>query len=180
MVRGLIDWMEHGFVEPESVSSPRPTTSTTATRSPASSRLHDPDPSGRVQSSHLYELFCAWAKAAGEAEWKQKGFSQALKAKGLASKASNGMHWLGIKAIRVPGDFVERRGRCETLSGEPDRSLILAGLAIARIRLPNPASARTMTMCRDLRSFQPEGWRKLGRKGKAADFCGFGRVGTLA
>jgi DNA primase len=97
MVRGLIDWMEHGFVEPESVQLA--SADYKHDSDPLSSFLKlctEPDPHGRVQSSHLYETFCAWAKAAGETEWKQKGFSQALKAKGLASKASNGMHWLGL------------------------------------------------------------------------------------
>jgi DNA primase len=101
MVRGTIDWMDHGFVEPESVQLA--SADYKHDSDPISSFLAyctEPDPSGRVQSSHLYDLFCAWAKAAGETEWKQKGFSQALKAKGLASKASNGMHWLGIRATK--------------------------------------------------------------------------------
>jgi DNA primase len=111
MVRGTIDWMEHGFVEPESVQLA--SADYKHDSDPISSFLQlctVPDPQGRVQSSHLYDTFCAWAKAAGETEWKQKGFSQALKAKGLASKASNGMHWLGIRMIKKPGDFIDAEG----------------------------------------------------------------------
>jgi DNA primase catalytic core len=112
MVRGTIDWMEHGFVEPESVQLA--SADYKQDSDPLSSFLRlctQADPQGRVQSSHLYETFCAWAKAAGETEWKQKGFSQALKAKGLASKASNGMHWLGITMVRSAGDFIDSDGK---------------------------------------------------------------------
>jgi DNA primase len=116
MVRGLIDWMEFGFVEPESVQLA--SADYKQDSDPLSSFLKlctVPDPQGRVQSSHLYDTFCAWAKAAGETEWKQKGFSQALKAKGLASKASNGMHWLGITMTKRPGDFIDAEGRVVAL-----------------------------------------------------------------
>jgi DNA primase len=119
MVRGLIDWMEHGFVEPESVQLA--SADYKHDSDPLSSFLKlctEPDPQGRVQSSHLYDTFCAWAKAAGETEWKQKGFSQALKAKGLASKASNGMHWLGLRMIKRPSDFIDPEGKVVQLIAE--------------------------------------------------------------
>jgi DNA primase len=119
MVRGLIDWMEHGFVEPESVQLA--SADYKQDSDPISSFLRtctEPDAAGRVQSSQLYETFCAWAKAAGENEWKQKGFSQALKAKGLASKASNGMHWLGLRMIKQPGDFIDAEGKVVKLYAE--------------------------------------------------------------
>jgi DNA primase len=110
----------------------------------------EPDPSGRVQSSHLYaRLFCAWAKAAGETEWKQKGFSQALKAKGLATKASNGMHWLGIKAIRQP-ERLRRRGGPGEERCRPSPTARHGDLADrADPRAAPAASAATTTMCRD-------------------------------
>jgi hypothetical protein len=72
--------------------------------------MHRPRPRSRVQSSVLYETYQAWTKAAGEYEWKQKGFSQALKAKGLAAKASNGMHWLGMRLVKTRHDFVDVHG----------------------------------------------------------------------
>jgi DNA primase len=121
MVRGLIDWMEHGFVTPESVTLA--SADYKQDSDPLSSFLKtctEPDPQGRVQSSHLYDTFCAWAKAAGETEWKQKGFSQALKAKGLASKASNGMHWLGMRMTKRPGDFIDAEGKVVKLDAIDD------------------------------------------------------------
>jgi DNA primase catalytic core len=133
MVRGLVDWMEHGFVEPESVQLA--SADYKQDSDPISSFLRTctaPDPEGRVQSSHLYELFCAWAKAAGETEWKQKGFSQALKAKGLASKTSNGVHWLGLRTTREPFDFVDSEGRVRNLDA------LVEGAADSRPAEPPP------------------------------------------
>lgn len=139
MVRGLIDWMERGFVEPESVqlasldyrqdSDPLSTFLRTCT-------AHDPE--GRVQSSQLYALFCAWAKAAGEKEWTNKGFSQALKGKGLVSKASNGIHWLGLTMVRKPEDFIDTMtGRVrDDLAGSDDPGGELAVDEGARSRAP--------------------------------------------
>ncbi len=116
MVGGLLDYLDHGFVEPESVQLA--SADYKQDSDPLTSFLNtcvQMEPEGRVQSSVLYATFCAWAKAAGEREWTQKGFSQALKAKGLASKASNGMHWLGLKLIREAGDFVDHEGKVRTL-----------------------------------------------------------------
>lgn len=110
MVRGALDWMDNGFVEPDSVREA--TAEFKDDSDPATRFLRActvPDEKGSVQSSALYVVFQAWAKAAGETEWTQKGFSQALKAR-LAKKASNGMHWLGIKLIREAHDFVDGDG----------------------------------------------------------------------
>lgn len=110
MVRGALDWMDHGFIEPDSVRDA--TAEFKADSDPATRFLRtctEPDEHGSVQSSTLYAVFLAWAKAAGETEWSQKGFSGALKSK-LAKKASNGMHWLGIKLIRQAHDFVDEQG----------------------------------------------------------------------
>lgn len=128
MVGGLLDYLDNGFVEPESVQVA--SADYKSDSDPLSSFLRtctEADPQGRVQSSVLYNTFCAWAKAAGETEWKQKGFSQALKAKGLASKASNGMHWLGIRLIREAGDFVDHEGKVRNLSEEAEPRTFEAG-----------------------------------------------------
>lgn len=116
MIGGLLDYLDHGFVEPESVqlasadykqdSDPLSTFLRTCTVV---------DPEGRAQGSEVYATFCAWAKAAGEVEWKPKGFAQALKAKGMAHKHSNGTHWLGIRLIRSPGDFIDGEGKVRSL-----------------------------------------------------------------
>jgi DNA primase len=111
MVRGLLDWLDHGFVEPESVQLA--SADYKHDSDPLSNFLRlctAPDPDARVQSSTLYATYEAWTKATGEYCWKQKGFSQALKAKGLAAKASNGMHWLGIRLVKSVHDFVDQHG----------------------------------------------------------------------
>lgn len=119
MVRGTVDWMQHGFIEPEDVK----------VQSAAYRDDSDPlasflrmctvdDPGSRVQSSKLYDLFCAWAKAAGEMEWKQKGFSRAMKDRGFDNKQSNGMQWLGLRTVREVWDFVDEKGNVVDLDAE--------------------------------------------------------------
>ena len=115
MVRGLIDWMDNGFVEPEDVK--RQSEAYRDDSDPLASFLRMctvEDQSARVQSSHLYEVFCAWAKAAGEVEWKQKGFSKAMKDRGFDNKQSNGMQWLGLKLVKQKHDFVDEHGNVVT------------------------------------------------------------------
>ncbi len=115
-VRGLLDWMNNGFIEPDDVAAASADYKDDS--DPIASFLRmctEQDPEARVQSSHLYELFCAWAKAAGEIEWKQKGFSRALKGKGFNNKASNGMQWLGLRMVRQVRDFVDENGHVVTM-----------------------------------------------------------------
>ncbi|CAN5336788.1 hypothetical protein BH10PSE12_BH10PSE12_02860 [soil metagenome] len=116
MVRGAIDWMEHGFVEPDSVTVA--TVDFKEDSDPLSAFLRlctVVDPESRVQSSHLYDLFCAWCKVAGETEWKQKGFSQAMKAKGFSKKTSNGVQWEGLRMTHAVGDFIDHEGKVKTI-----------------------------------------------------------------
>jgi P4 family phage/plasmid primase-like protien len=111
MVRGLLDWLDNGFVEPESVQLA--SADYKHDSDPISNFLAFctvPDPTARVQSSTLFETYEAWGKAVGETTWKQKSFSQAVKAKGLVSKASNGIHWLGIRLVKTRNDFVDAHG----------------------------------------------------------------------
>jgi DNA primase len=70
---------------------------------------------GRIQSSRLYEVFCAWCKAAGEKEWSTKGFAKAMQDKGFHKKASDGMQWLGLTLIREVGYFIDGEGRVRSL-----------------------------------------------------------------
>ncbi|GGB26854.1 hypothetical protein GCM10011380_15520 [Sphingomonas metalli] len=106
LLAGLIDWRLHGLQEPASVRG------ATADYREAS------DPLGlflaactveergeRVRSSQLYALFKAWATAAGEREWSQKGFSTAMLDRGHRRKESNGMWWMDLKMVRDPADF---------------------------------------------------------------------------
>lgn len=114
LVAGLLDWMENGFIEPKAV------TDATA------DYRDDSDPlarflrmcvevtgqeGDRVQSSVLHNVFCAWAKAAGEYDWKNKRFTLEMKAKGFKNKQSNGMQFLGLKLIKDVSDFIDADGR---------------------------------------------------------------------
>ncbi len=121
LVAGLIDYLENGLVEPKSV-----TEATSAYRDAS-----DPlarflrlcvveDAESRVQSSKLHEVFVAWCKAAGERDWSNKGFSNALAEKGYQKKQSDGMQWLGIRLVREVHDFVDSDGKPRSLGDEFD------------------------------------------------------------
>ncbi|WP_411340325.1 phage/plasmid primase, P4 family [Sphingopyxis sp. J-6] len=114
LVAGLLDWMANGFIEPKAV------TDATA------DYRDDSDPlarflrmcvevtgqeGDRVQSSVLHNVFCAWAKAAGEYDWKNKRFTLEMKAKGFKNKQSNGMQFLGLRLIKDVSDFIDADGR---------------------------------------------------------------------
>lgn len=115
MVRGVIDWMQHGFVEPEDV-----TIQSLAYRDdsdPLASflRLCTAEEEGaRTQSSVLYKVYCAWCKAAGENPWSNKGLTRAMKDRGFDNKASNGIQWLGFRLTKQEWDFVDDKGEVRT------------------------------------------------------------------
>ncbi|WP_343526781.1 phage/plasmid primase, P4 family [Sphingomonas sp.] len=121
LVQGLLDYMAHGLVEPASV-----TQATEAYRDqsdPIARFLRlctEADPASRVQSSKLHEVFVAWAKAAGEREWSNKGFSNAMSDKGYQKKASDGMQWLGLKLVKQVEDFVDINGKVLKLEDRDD------------------------------------------------------------
>ncbi len=119
LVRGLLDYLQHGLVEPASV-----TEATRAYRDasdPLARFLRlcvEQDAEGRVQSSKLHEVFTAWCKAAGEREWSNKGFSNAMLEKGFQKKQSDGMQWLGIRLIKAVDDFVDEHGKVRAQIGD--------------------------------------------------------------
>jgi len=121
LVKGLLDYLENGLVEPEEV-----TAATQAYRDasdPLARFLRlctQPDPASRIQSSRLHDVFVAWCKAAGEREWSNKGLAKALADKGYEKKASDGMQWLGLKLIKDVGDFVDREGNVISLPDDDD------------------------------------------------------------
>lgn len=121
LVQGLLDYMANGLVEPASV-----TQATEAYRDqsdPIARFLRlctEVDASSRVQSSKLHEVFVAWAKAAGEREWSNKGFSNAMSDKGYQKKASDGMQWLGLKLVKQVEDFVDIHGKVLKLEDRDD------------------------------------------------------------
>ena len=106
LLAGLTDWRLHGLQEPAIV------------RGATADYREESDPMGRflasctaeakgerVQSSKLYALFIAWARAAGEREWTQTGFSKAMADRGHRKVESHGMRWLDLAMTRAPADF---------------------------------------------------------------------------
>jgi putative DNA primase/helicase len=112
IMAGLVDWRANGFVEPDAV---RDATSEYRDNSDPLARFLRLctrfDAGARVQSSHLFSVFEAWARAAGEVEWKPKGFAKAMESKGFKKTRSNGMQWEGIALIKAVHDFVDADGR---------------------------------------------------------------------
>lgn len=138
LVDGLVDWLENGLTEPQAVKE-----ATEAYRDQS-----DPlarflrlctvaDAEARVQSSLLHEVFCAWAKAAGEREWSNKGFSNAMAEKGWQKKQSDGMKWLGLRLVRSASDFVDENGKVrEGLDLEPPPPVAAAAADPPRAQPP--------------------------------------------
>jgi DNA primase len=118
LIEGACDWLRHGFIEPGSVTE---WTDEYKDENDPLGRFMayctEPAPGDRIQSSKLYQLFVAWSKATGGPEWSQPHFSKKMKGKGYSSKASNGMQWLGIKAVREVSEFVDGDGVVRDLSG---------------------------------------------------------------
>jgi putative DNA primase/helicase len=109
LLDGLRGWMDHRLVAPESV---REATADYRRDSDPLGRFLEacvaPDPDGRVQSSAIHELFCAWAKANGAAEWSNKGLTAALIERGLQRTKSGVMFWTGVKVTREVSDFANK------------------------------------------------------------------------
>lgn len=120
LVEGLVDYLEHGFVEPEGVTL---ATADYRNQSDPLGRFlelcTEPDAGSRVKSSELHEVFAAWCKAAGEKEWTPVGFSNALIDKGFSKVRSDGMRWEGLRLTRAVSDFIDAEGRpVRTLSDD--------------------------------------------------------------
>lgn len=98
MLAGLIDLKENGLIESDNI---RAATDKYRDQSDQLGRfLHDctVDKAGsRAKSSHLFELFKAWAAAEGAGEWQPQGFAKAMEDRGYERKTSNGVWWLDIE-----------------------------------------------------------------------------------
>jgi putative DNA primase/helicase len=103
LLEGLCDWKEHGLIEPDQV---RMATEAYRDQSDELGRfLHDvcevgedmPQRPMRVAAKLLHDTYLAWCDQAGGAFWKIGGFKKAMLDKGFASKASDGMKWLGVR-----------------------------------------------------------------------------------
>lgn len=112
LIDGLRDWADGGLIQPDDVIE-----ATEAYR-----RESDPlgrfleacivaDPGHREQSSKLYEVFQAWARASGEREWSARGFAQAMSERGYHIKHSNVNWWLDVRLTKTINDFVDMDGK---------------------------------------------------------------------
>ncbi len=119
---GLLDWRAGGLVEPDSVIA---ATAKYREQSDQLGRFLDectrPESGARSKSSTLFQLFIAWSKATGSAEWQPQGFSKAMEDRGFEKKASNGIQWLDIEMTKTPDDYADsdtgRRSRRD--DGDP-------------------------------------------------------------
>ena len=106
LLDGLRDWLDRGLGEPAAV-----TEATAAYRTDSDplgrflSLCTEPDPEGRVQSSVIYVVFCAWAVAVGEKTWTQTGFSRAMTDRGIRSVHSNQRFFAGLRLVKGVADF---------------------------------------------------------------------------
>lgn len=138
LIDGALDWLKHGFVEPEDVT--QWTEEYKDENDPLGRFLSyciEVDPGSRIQASRLHELFVAWSKATGGPDWSMSFLKKKMNGKGFSSKASNGMQWLGLKAVRSVGDFVDEHGNVIDLSGAvaPDHAAHGGGAVAARTNL---------------------------------------------
>ncbi|EZP57443.1 phage/plasmid primase, P4 family [Sphingomonas sp. RIT328] len=108
LLEGLLDWRAHGLVEPESVIA---ATAKYREQSDQLGRFLDectrPMSGARSKSSTLFQLFTAWSKATGSAEWQTQGFSKAMEDRGFEKKSSNGIQWLDIEMTKSPDDYAD-------------------------------------------------------------------------
>lgn len=121
---GLLDWRENGLTEPETVIA------ATAKYREQSDQLGrflsecTRDVAGaRSKSSVLFQLFGAWVKANGAAEWQQVGFTKAMEDRGYETKRSNGMQWLGLEMIKTVDDFADTGARGDEDDERPSSPL---------------------------------------------------------
>jgi putative DNA primase/helicase len=120
LMEGLLDWREHGLVEPDSVIA---ATAKYREQSDQLGRFLDECTKAvagaRSKSSALFELFKAWSKASGSAEWQTQGFSKAMEDRGFEKKPSNGIQWLDIEMTKSVADYVDADAGRSGYGGDP-------------------------------------------------------------
>lgn len=106
MLNGLIDLLTNGLAESSNILA---ATEKYRDQSDQLGRfLHDctRDEAGeKVASSVLLDLFNAWARATGVAEWQPHGFSKAMEDRGYEKFQSNGIKWRDIAATVTKADI---------------------------------------------------------------------------
>lgn len=130
LIEGALDWLKHGFIEPEDVTQ----------WTEEYKDENDPlgrflayctviEPKERIQASRFHALFAAWSKATGGPDWSMPYLKKKMSAKGFSSKASNGMQWLGLRAVKQVDDFIDHQGNVIDLSRGDDGAGPAAGAA---------------------------------------------------
>jgi putative DNA primase/helicase len=117
LLDGLRDWAERGLVLPDEVVEA--TEAYRAESDPLGRFLQTcivAEPGHREQSSLVYDVFNAWATAAGERGsggkvWSPRGFAQAMSERGYSIKHSNVNWWTDIRLVRGVSDFVDHEGK---------------------------------------------------------------------
>lgn len=120
LLDGLRQWFDVGLAFPEAVE--RATAEYREDSDVVGQFLEEctrAEESARVQSSNLHRVFVAWQKARGERGWSNKAMSNALLARGLRKKKSNGEWWLGLTLTRTEDDFIGFDGRPRPSPAEP-------------------------------------------------------------
>lgn len=120
LIEGLLDWREHGLVEPEGVLA---ATAKYREQSDQLGRFLDECTKAvdgeRSKSSTLFELFKAWSRATGAAEWQPQGFSKAMEDRGFEKKTSNGIQWLDIEMTKTAADYADSDSNRSRYDGDP-------------------------------------------------------------
>lgn len=105
-IAGLARWMERGLMVPDEVAA---ATEKFRLDSDHLGRFMagctEPAPGDRVQSSHLYEVYVAWAKANGAPIYFQTGFSNALIDRGYSKETKHFAYWLDLRLTKDPREF---------------------------------------------------------------------------
>jgi putative DNA primase/helicase len=123
LIAGLVDWMENGLIEPERVKEATEqyrSDSDPLARMLAACTIPGDATSDRIQATALHSLYRAWARANGEREWSPQGLGRAMRERGYKSLKSDVSWWIGIKAVRTEGDFVDGDGKPLVVGEPPD------------------------------------------------------------
>lgn len=133
LIDGALDWLRHGFIEPGKVT--QWTDEYKDENDPLGRFLSfctAIDPDSRIQASRFHELFQAWSKATGGPDWSMPHLKKKMGGKGYSSKQSNGMQWLGLRAVKDVQDFIDEHGNVIDLSDQPDSPAHAGGAVSAR------------------------------------------------
>jgi len=121
MLDGLRDWLDRGLIDSSDIAEA--TNEYRESSDPMGRFLSTcvvVAPDHREQSSVMHQVFVAWCRANGEAEWTNKGMSLALEDRGYVSKKSDVKWWLGVRLIKKVSDFVDGEGRPLRMSDDDE------------------------------------------------------------